>query len=115
MQAWLLKNDLRIAVDMGQSASWAIVVHSRSPTLWEIVAMTNRFRTALFVSTALALGASHPSANAQPYGPGPGGMMGGGWGWGMGWGMGGFGGICLLVGALLIVGFAFLALRRRNS
>lgn len=111
MPAWLLENDLRIAVDMGQSASLAIVVHSRSPTLWEIVAMTNRFRTALFVSTALALGASNPPANAQPYGPGPGGMM----GWGMGWDMGGFGGICLLVGALLIVGFAFLALRRRNS
>jgi Spy/CpxP family protein refolding chaperone len=77
--------------------------------------MTNTFGTALFVSTALALGASNLPANAQPYGPGPGGMMGGGWGWGMGWGMGEFGGICLLVVALLVVGFAFLAVRRRNS
>ena len=113
MPAWLLENDLRIAVDMGQSASLAIVVHSRSPTLWEIVAMTNRFRTALFVSTALALGASNLPANAQPFGPGPGGMMGGGWDWG--WGMGGFGGICLLAVALLGLGLAFLAVRRRNS
>ena len=36
-------------------------------------------------------------------------------GWGMGWGMGGFGGIGLLLIALLVVGFAFLAIRRRNS
>jgi hypothetical protein len=48
-------------------------------------------------------------------------MMGGsdGWGWGMGggmgWGMGGFGGIGLLAVVLFVVGFAFLAVRRRNS
>ena len=77
--------------------------------------MTKTSRTALLFSTALALGASSLSASAQPYGPGPGGMMGGGDGWGMGWGMGGFGGIGLLVVTLLVVGFAFLAVRRRNS
>ena len=77
--------------------------------------MTKTSRTALLFSTALALGASSQSASAQPYGPGQGGMMGGSEGWGMGWGMGGFGGIGLLVVALLAVGFAFLAVRRRNS
>jgi len=42
-------------------------------------------------------------------------MMGGGDGWGMGWGMGGgFGGVGLLVVALLVAGFVFLAVRRRN-
>lgn len=41
-------------------------------------------------------------------------MMGGSDGWGMGWGMGGFGGIGLLVVALLVVGIV-LASRRRNS
>ena len=77
--------------------------------------MTRTFGTALLLSTTLTLGASSQSANAQPYGPGQGGMIGGGEGWGMGWGMGGFGGIGLLVVALLVVGFAFLAVRRRNS
>ena len=47
--------------------------------------MTKTSRTALFFSTALALGASSLSASAQPNGPGQGGMMGGGragvWGW----------------------------------
>lgn len=86
----------------------------------EIIAMIEPSRTALLVSAALALTAASPSANAQPNGPGPGGMMGGsdGWGmgsWGMGWGMGGFGGIGLLVIVLLVAGIAFLALRRRNS
>jgi len=76
--------------------------------------MTKTSRTASLFSTALALGASSQSASAQPYGPGQGGMM-GSEGWGMGWGMGGFGGIGLLVVALLVVGFAFLAVRRRNS
>jgi hypothetical protein len=81
--------------------------------------MTKTFRTALFVSAAVALSAARLSANAQSNGPG--GMMGGsdGWGWGMGggmgWGMGGFGGIGLLVVVLFVVGFAFLAVRRRNS
>jgi Spy/CpxP family protein refolding chaperone len=73
--------------------------------------MTRTFGTALLLSATLALGASSQSASAQPYGPGQGGMMGGS----EGWGMGGFGGIGLLVVALLIVGFAFLAVRRRNS
>jgi Spy/CpxP family protein refolding chaperone len=77
--------------------------------------MTRTSRTALLFSTALALGASNQSASAQPYGPGQGGMMGGGEGWGMGWGMGGFGGVGLLVVTLLVVGFVFLAVRRRNS
>jgi hypothetical protein len=77
--------------------------------------MIKSFRTALFAATALVVAAVTPSAYAQPYGPGPGGMMGDGWGWGMGWGMGGFGGIGLLLVVLLVVGFAFLAVRRRNS
>ena len=78
--------------------------------------MTSTFRTALLFSTALALGASSLSASAQPHGPGGDGMMGGGDGWGMGWGMGGgFGGFGLLVVALLVAGFVFLAVRRRNS
>ena len=75
--------------------------------------MSKTSRTALLFSAALAVGASSQSASAQPYGPGQGGMMGGGWG--MGWGMGGFGGIGLLVVALLVVIIAFLAVRRRNS
>ena len=75
--------------------------------------MTKTFKIALFVSTAMALGAASMPANAQPYGPGSGGMMGDGWG--MGWGMGGFGGIGLLVIGLLVAGLAFLAGRRRNS
>jgi uncharacterized membrane protein len=52
-------------------------------------------------------------AEAQPYGPGQGGdnMMGGGWSWGMG----GIGGIGFVVIILLFVGFAFYAVRHRNS
>ena len=37
-----------------------------------------------------------------------------GWGWGMGWGMGGFGGIGMLVVVLAVLGFAVLAVRRRD-
>ena len=77
--------------------------------------MTKTFGTALLVCTGLTLGTSNLSVSAQPYGPGQSGMMGGSEGWGMGWGMGGFGGIGLLVVALLAVGFTFLAVRRRNS
>jgi hypothetical protein len=40
--------------------------------------MTNTFRTALYLSAALALGAANLPANAQPYGPGPGGRGPGG-------------------------------------
>jgi hypothetical protein len=55
-------------------------------------------------------------AEAQPYGPGQGGgMMGGDWGWGMGWGMGGFGGIGGLLVALVVLGLAVLAFRRRST
>lgn len=77
--------------------------------------MIKTFRVALFTSTAIALGVASMSAYAQPDGPGPSGMMGDRWGWGMGWGMGGFGGIGLLLVILLVVGFAFLSVRRRNS
>jgi hypothetical protein len=104
------------AVEMSQIAAWAIGDISLPDQ--EIFTMTQTFRAALLVCTftALALeGASLP-ANAQPYGPGSGGMMGGGWGmgWGMGGGMGGFGGIGLLVIVLLVVAFAFVTIRRRN-
>ena len=75
--------------------------------------MTKMFNTALFVSVVSALGGASMSVNAQPSGPGPGGMMGGSEGWGMGWGMGGFGGIGLLL-VLLVLGVAFFAVRRRN-
>jgi uncharacterized membrane protein len=54
-------------------------------------------------------------AGAQPYGAGengPGNMMGGGWG--MGWGMGGFGGIGVLVLALVVLGIGVMAFRRRS-
>ncbi len=58
------------------------------------------------------------AAEAQPYGPGQGnGMMGGGWGsgWGMGYGMGGFGGIGVLVLALVVLGVALVAFRRGST
>ncbi len=35
-------------------------------------------------------------------------------GWGMGWGMGGFGGICLLLIVLAILGVALIVRRRRS-
>jgi hypothetical protein len=55
-------------------------------------------------------------AEAQPYGHGgDGSMMGGSWGWGMGGGMGGFGGISALLIALVVLGIAVLAFRRRNT
>jgi uncharacterized membrane protein len=70
----------------------------------------------LAVSTLATLSLAN-IANAQMYGQGPGqgggGMM--GWGWGMGYGMGGFEGIGLLVLALVFLGIAVMAFRRRNS
>ena len=55
------------------------------------------------------------AAEAQPYGPSHGGMMGGDWGWGMGYGMGSFGGIGVLVVALVVLGIAVVTVRRRNT
>jgi hypothetical protein len=84
----------------------------------ETITMTKTFRTALYLTSALAFGAASLSAHAQ--GNGPGGMMGGngsnGWGmgYGYGWGMGGFGGIGVLVLVLGAIGIAALAVRRRN-
>jgi hypothetical protein len=74
--------------------------------------MAKTFRIALSVSATFAVAGQSISANAQPYGPGSGGMM--GEGWGMGWGMGGFGGAGLLA-VILVVGIVFLLARRRNS
>ena len=56
-------------------------------------------------------------AEAQPYGRdgGGSGMMGGGWGWGMGGGMGGFGGFGGLLIAVVVLGLAVLAFRRRST
>ncbi len=89
----------------------------RLPTYRKIITMTKTFRTALYLTSALAFGVASLSANAQGYGPG--GMMGGanggnGWGMGYGWGMGGFGGIGVLVLVLGAIGIAVLAVRRRN-
>lgn len=55
------------------------------------------------------------AAEAQPYGRHGGGMMGGDWGWGMGYGMGSFGGIGVLVIALVVLGIAVVTVRRRNT
>ena len=69
----------------------------------------------LLAGFALATLSLATVAEAQPYGPGRGGMMDGGWGWGMGGGMGGFGGISALLIALVVLAVAVLALRRRNT
>jgi uncharacterized membrane protein len=70
----------------------------------------------LLAVSALATLTLTTVAQAQPYGSGQGsGMMGGGWGSGMGWGMGGFGGISVILAALIILGIAVLAVRRRNT
>ena len=67
----------------------------------------------LLAGFALATMSLATVAEAQPYGPGGGGMMDGGWGWGMGGGMGGFGGVGLV--ALVVLGIAVLVFRRRNT
>jgi uncharacterized membrane protein len=67
----------------------------------------------LLAGFALATLSLATVAEAQPYGPGDGGMMGGGWGWGMGGGMGGFGAVGLV--ALVVLGIAVLVFRRRNT
>ena len=72
----------------------------------------------LLAVSALATLGFTTVAGAQPYGPGQGGgMMGDGWGsgWGMGYGMGGFGGIGVLVLALVVLGIAVVAFRRRST
>jgi uncharacterized membrane protein len=72
----------------------------------------------LVAASLLAISSFATAAEAQPYHGGQGGsgnMMGGGWGWGMGSGMGGFGLIGVLVVALVVLGIAVLAFRRRNS
>jgi hypothetical protein len=67
----------------------------------------------LFTLATLSLATA---AEAQPYGPArDGGMMGGSWGWGMGGGMGGFGGISVLLVALVVLAIAVLTFRRRNT
>ena len=71
----------------------------------------------LFGLSTLATLSLATTAEAQMYGQGPsqgGGMMGGNWGWGMGYGMGGYGGIGVLVLALVVLGIAVVAFRRRN-
>jgi hypothetical protein len=71
----------------------------------------------LFAVFTLATLSLATVAEAQMYGQEPGqggGMMGGNWGWGMGSGMGGYGGIGVLVLALVVLGIAVLAFRRRG-
>jgi hypothetical protein len=71
----------------------------------------------LLAVSAFATSSLATVANAQMYGQGPGqggGMMGGDWGWGMGYGMGGFGGIGVLVLAVVVLGIAAIAYRRRT-
>ena len=75
----------------------------------------------LFAISALATVSLATIANAQMYGQGSGQgqgggeMMGGAWGWGGGYGMGGFGGIGVLALALVVLGVAVMAFRRRRS
>lgn len=77
--------------------------------------MSSRHRLTPRLLAAFTLATLGPAtvAEAQPYGPGGGGMMDGGWGWGMGGGMGGFGGVGLV--ALVVLGIAVLVFRRRNT
>ena len=71
----------------------------------------------LLAVSALATSALTTFAQAQPLGPGQGGggMMGGNGGWGMGYGMGGFGGIGAVLLALVVLGIAVVAFRRRGA
>ena len=68
---------------------------------------------ALVVAATALLVVNSPSIQAG--GMMGGGMMGGDWGWGMGGGMGGFGGFGTLLLALVVLGIAVLAFRRRNT
>lgn len=76
----------------------------------------------LFAVSTLATLSLASVAEAQMNGQGPvqgpgqggGGMMGGNWGWGMGYGMGGYGGIGLLLVALVVLGIAVMVFRRRT-
>jgi hypothetical protein len=75
----------------------------------------------LFAVATLATISLASVAEAQMNGQGPvqgpsqgGGMMGGNWGWGMGYGMGGYGGISALLLALVVLGIAVMAFRRRT-
>jgi hypothetical protein len=76
----------------------------------------------LFAVSTLATLILATAAEAQMYGQvqgtgpglGGGGMMGGGWGWGMGYGMGGYGGFAAVILALVVLGIAVMALRRRS-
>ena len=86
--------------------------------------MLSKHNTAahLFAVSTLANLSLATVAEAQMYGQGPGqgpgqgggGMMGESWGWGMGGGMGGFGGIGVIVLALVVLGIAVVAFRRRT-
>lgn len=75
----------------------------------------------LLALSALATVTLTTVVQAQMYGQDQGGqggfgnMMGGNWGWGMGSGMGGFGGIGLFLVALVVLGIAVMAFRRRSS
>ena len=73
-----------------------------------LVAVSNSLMLMTFSLTTVA--------EAQPYGPGQGGMMGGDGGWGMGYGMGyeGIGVLVLALLTLLILGIAAVAFPRRS-
>lgn len=77
--------------------------------------LTTRAGLALAVLALVTSGLA-TAAQAQMNGAGPNngdGMMGGQWGWGMGNGMGGYGLIGVLALALVVLGIAVMAFRRR--
>ena len=78
--------------------------------------ITTGARLALSISALATLGLA-TAAQAQMNGPGQNNgahMMGGQWGWGMGNGMGGFGLFGVLALALVVLGIAVMAFRRRT-